>query len=82
MTIVVTGATGNVGRPLVSELAAAGARVLIERGAGVSAQFPGATDVIRAAAAFQKSRIKTDYYNAQIHGASFQLPEWIKRLVP
>ena len=27
MTIVVTGATGNVGRPLVSELAAAGARV-------------------------------------------------------
>ena len=27
MTIVVTGATGNVGRPLVVELAAAGARV-------------------------------------------------------
>ena len=27
MTIVVTGATGNVGRPLVAELAAAGAEV-------------------------------------------------------
>ena len=27
MTIVVTGATGNVGRPLVAELVAAGARV-------------------------------------------------------
>lgn len=27
MTIVVTGASGNVGRPLVSQLSAAGARV-------------------------------------------------------
>jgi spermidine synthase len=36
----------------------------------------------RAAAAFKKSRIKTDYYNADIHAASFALPEWIKRLVP
>ena len=36
----------------------------------------------KAAAAFKKSRIKTDYYNAEIHAASFALPEWIKRLVP
>jgi spermidine synthase len=36
----------------------------------------------KAAAAFKKSRIKTDYYNADIHQAAFALPEWIKRLVP
>jgi spermidine synthase len=36
----------------------------------------------KAAAAFKKSRIKTDYYNAGVHAASFALPEWIKRLVP
>ena len=36
----------------------------------------------KAAAAFKKSRIKTDYYNADVHAASFALPEWIKRLVP
>lgn len=35
-----------------------------------------------AAAAFKKSRIKTDYYNSAIHAAAFALPEWIKRLVP
>jgi spermidine synthase len=38
--------------------------------------------VRRAAKAFKASRIKTDYYNAEIHGAAFQLPQWIKRLVP
>ncbi len=36
----------------------------------------------KAAAAFKASRIKTDYYNADIHAACFALPEWIKRLVP
>ena len=36
----------------------------------------------KAAAAFKKSRIKTDYYNTDIHQAAFALPEWIKRLVP
>jgi spermidine synthase len=36
----------------------------------------------KAAAAFKKSRIKTDYYNAEVHAAAFALPEWIKRLVP
>ncbi|MBL6937193.1 MAG: polyamine aminopropyltransferase [Alphaproteobacteria bacterium] len=36
----------------------------------------------KAQAAFKKSRIKTDYYNAEIHAAAFALPEWIKRLVP
>jgi spermidine synthase len=36
----------------------------------------------RAQAAFAASKIKTDYYNAAIHGAAFALPEWIRRLVP
>jgi spermidine synthase len=38
--------------------------------------------VKRARAAFTKSKIKTDYYNPDIHAACFALPEWIKRLVP
>ena len=36
----------------------------------------------KAQAAYKKSRIKTDYYNADIHAACFALPEWIVRLVP
>jgi spermidine synthase len=36
----------------------------------------------RARAAFEKSKIKTDYYNPETHAACFALPEWIKRLVP
>jgi spermidine synthase len=38
--------------------------------------------VRRAAAAFRRSRIKTDYYNPEVHAAAFALPQWIKRLVP
>ncbi|WIM86610.1 NAD(P)H-binding protein [Candidatus Mycobacterium wuenschmannii] len=47
MTIVVTGATGNVGRPLVSLLAAAGARVRAVTRAPQTAGFP---DGVAAAA--------------------------------
>jgi spermidine synthase len=36
----------------------------------------------RARAAFAASKIKTDYYNSDIHAACFALPEWITRLVP
>ncbi|HVZ69868.1 MAG TPA: polyamine aminopropyltransferase [Rhizomicrobium sp.] len=36
----------------------------------------------KAAAAFKRARLKTDYYNPAIHAAAFALPEWIKRLVP
>ncbi len=36
----------------------------------------------RAAKAFQAAKLKTDYYNPEIHAACFALPEWIKRLVP
>lgn len=36
----------------------------------------------RAQAAFRKSRMKTDYYNAAMHASAFALPEWIARLKP
>jgi spermidine synthase len=38
--------------------------------------------VKRAQAAFRRSKMKTDYYNADVHAAAFTLPEWIRRLVP
>src|SRR6185437_12904090 len=36
----------------------------------------------RAKAAFKRAKLKTDYYNPDIHTACFALPEWIKRLEP
>ncbi len=36
----------------------------------------------RAKAAFRRAKLKTDYYNPEIHAAAFALPEWIKRLEP
>jgi uncharacterized protein YbjT (DUF2867 family) len=50
MTIVVTGATGNVGRPLVAELAAAGARVRAVTRAPEAAGFPSRVEVVGSAA--------------------------------
>jgi uncharacterized protein YbjT (DUF2867 family) len=50
MTIVVTGATGNVGRPLVSELAAAGAKVRAVTRTPKSARFPAGVEVVGSAA--------------------------------
>jgi len=38
--------------------------------------------IAKAKAAFKRSKIRTDYYNADIHAAAFALPEWIRRLVP
>lgn len=35
-----------------------------------------------AARRFAKAKLKTDYYNPEIHAASFAFPEWVKRLVP
>lgn len=49
MTIVVTGATGNVGRPLVSELAAAGARVRAVTRTPQTAVFPDGVEVVGSA---------------------------------
>jgi spermidine synthase len=34
----------------------------------------------RAGATFKRTKLKTDYYNPEIHAAAFALPEWIKRL--
>src|SRR5258706_6050852 len=36
----------------------------------------------RAARAYKKAKLKTDYYNPAMHAAAFALPEWIKKLVP
>jgi uncharacterized protein YbjT (DUF2867 family) len=46
MTIVITGATGNVGRPLVAELAAAGAKVRAITRSPNTAEFPPAVQVL------------------------------------
>ena len=46
MTIVVTGATGNVGRPLVSLLAAAGARVRAVTRTPETAGFPDGVQAV------------------------------------
>ncbi|OBI92081.1 NAD(P)H-binding protein [Mycobacterium sp. 1245805.9] len=49
MTIVVTGATGNVGRPLVSELLAAGAHVRAVTRTPDTAGLPPGVDAVRSA---------------------------------
>jgi uncharacterized protein YbjT (DUF2867 family) len=48
MTIVVTGATGNVGRPLVCELAAAGAQVRAVTRSPETAGFPDGVETVRS----------------------------------
>jgi len=50
MTIVVTGATGNVGRPLVAELVAAGAPVRAVTRTPNTAGFPSRVEVVGSAA--------------------------------
>jgi uncharacterized protein YbjT (DUF2867 family) len=50
MTIVVTGATGNVGRPLVAELAAAGAHVRAVSRTPDIADFPARVEVVGSVA--------------------------------
>ena len=49
MTIVVTGATGNVGRPLVSELAAAGVAVRAVTRSPQTAGFPEGVEAVDSA---------------------------------
>jgi spermidine synthase len=36
----------------------------------------------RAAKAYKKAGLKTDYYNPAVHAAAFALPNWIQKLVP
>ena len=50
--------------------------------AGKGKKLGTAQGLARARAAFRRTKIKTDYYNADIHAAAFALPEWIGRLVP
>jgi len=38
--------------------------------------------IAKAAKAYKKAKLKTDYYNPAIHAAAFALPNWIKALVP
>jgi uncharacterized protein YbjT (DUF2867 family) len=49
MTIVITGATGNIGRPLVAELVAAGAHVRAVTRTPDSATFPGGVEAVDSA---------------------------------
>jgi spermidine synthase len=41
-----------------------------------------AAGIQRAAKAYKKAKLKTDYYNPAVHAAAFALPNWIKALVP
>ena len=41
----------------------------------------GATPTETIAARFRAAQIATDYYDAAIHGAAFQLPPWVRRLL-
>jgi spermidine synthase len=50
------------------------------KGKGAKLGTPGG--IKKAAAAYKKAKLKTDYYNPAIHAACFALPEWIARLVP
>ncbi|HEV2561890.1 MAG TPA: polyamine aminopropyltransferase [Rhizomicrobium sp.] len=49
-------------------------------GKGKKLGTPGG--IKRARAAYRRAKLKTDYYNPDMHAAAFALPEWIKRLEP
>jgi len=38
--------------------------------------------IAKAAKAYKKAKLKTDYYNPAVHAAAFALPNWIAKLVP
>jgi uncharacterized protein YbjT (DUF2867 family) len=84
--ILVTGATGNVGRPLVTQLAAAGVEVRAVTRQPDSARFPAGVKVVRtaaeglpgASAVFLNSRALGDDLESVIRQARF---EGVTRLV-
>ena len=49
-------------------------------GNGRSAKLGTPAGIRRARDAFASAKLKTDYYNPDIHAAAFALPEWIRRL--
>jgi spermidine synthase len=51
-------------------------------GNGRSAKLGTPAGIRRARKAFASAKLKTDYYNPDVHAAAFALPEWIKRLFP
>jgi len=50
--------------------------------AGMSKPLGTPAGIRRAAKRFANAKLKTDYYNPEIHAAAFAFPEWIKRLQP
>jgi spermidine synthase len=50
--------------------------------AGKGSRLGTPAGIKKAARAFKRLKLKTDYYNPAIHAAAFALPEWIARLVP
>lgn len=50
--------------------------------AGTNASLGTPAGIKRAAKRFKSAKLKTDYYNPEIHAAAFAFPEWVKRLVP
>jgi uncharacterized protein YbjT (DUF2867 family) len=85
-TILVTGATGNVGRPLVNQLAAAGVEVRAVTRQPDTARFPDGVKVVRtaaeglpgASAVFLNSRALGDELESVVRQAGF---EGVTRLV-
>jgi len=49
-------------------------------GNGRNAKLGTPAGIRRARATFASAKLKTDYYNPDIHAAAFALPEWIRRL--
>jgi spermidine synthase len=51
-------------------------------GNGRNAKLGTPTGIRRAGTRFASAKLKTDYYNPDVHAAAFALPEWIGRLMP
>jgi spermidine synthase len=50
--------------------------------AGTGGRLGTPAGIKRATARFKAAKLKTDYYNPEIHASAFAYPEWIKRLIP
>src|SRR5689334_8485243 len=50
--------------------------------AGMKKPLGTPAGIRQAAKRFAAAKLKTDYYNPEIHAAAFAFPEWIKRLEP
>src|SRR5579864_215547 len=50
--------------------------------AGMGKPLGAPAGIRRARARFAAAKLKTDYYNPEIHAAAFAFPQWITRLIP